>query len=433
MLKHNELGIILQRLGKQKEAVISYRKALELRPDSADAWTNLGLTLEQLHLLDDARQASESALTRAPGHYGANLLCARLDNRSGNLPKARERLEALLRQPLAPRDYAVAAMDLGHVLDKQGEPAYAFESFEAAKHAWRTVLTTTAYDTVQLPTHIARLRAWFTAERVSEWGMEPQADGLASPIFLVGFPRSGTTLMEQILESHPNLIGSLEKPLLTRLLDAAPSLLKRPFAYPDSLNEISPDELRALRTGYWQLARETIGPEIEKRRLVDKLPLNLIELGLVNRLFPDAKIIVALRDPRDVCLSCYMQSFELNQAMVNFLDLETTTRLYAEVMGLWCHYRTVLQLDAFVYRYEDLVENVENMARKLLDFLGEEWNPTVLCFHEIAKTRYANTPSYQNVTQPIYRKAVGRWRAYNDQLAPHLSVLQPFLEEFGYK
>ncbi len=429
---HNELGNVLQNLGEHEEALASYRKALALRPDSPDAWTNLGLTLEKLHRLEEAREAAKSALAQTPRHYGANLLCARLDSREGAQQQACERLEALLQQPLAPRDYAVAAMELGHALDKRGEQEHAFERFEAAKRAWQSVLTAASCDTGQLPLHTARLRAWFTAERVRGWGTAPCNDGLASPIFLVGFPRSGTTLMEQMLESHPDLTGSREEPLLTRLLESIATLLGRPFAYPEGLDELAPTELRVLRAEYWRLARQLIGPEIETRRLVDKLPLNIIELGLIHRLFPDAKIIVALRDPRDVCLSCYMQSFELNQAMVNFLDLGSTTRLYAAVMNLWSHYRTLLNLDAFVYRYEDLVDDVEGMARRLLEFLGEPWDPTVLRYHEIARTQYANTPSYQSVTLPIYRKAIGRWRGYATQLAPHLAVLQPFLEEFGY-
>ena len=238
--------------------------------------------------------------------------------------------------------------------------------------------------------------------------------------------------MEQILESHPHLTGSREEPLLTRLLDSTATLIGRPFAYPEGLDGLAPAELHTLRAEYWRLARQQVGPEVDTRRLVDKLPLNIIELGFIHRLFPDAKIIVALRDPRDVCLSCYMQSFELNQAMVNFLDLEGTTRLYAAVMDLWRHYRALPELDTFVYRYEDLIDDVEAMARRLLEFLGEPWDPTVLRYHEIARKRYANTPSYQNVTLPIYRKAIGRWRSYAEQLAPHLNVLQPFLEEFGY-
>jgi tetratricopeptide (TPR) repeat protein len=430
---HNELGNVLQGLGEQEEALISYRKALELRPDSVDAWTNLGLTLERVHRLEEARDSADAALTQNPVHYGANLLRARLDSRAGAQQQARERLETLLQQSLAPRDYAVAAMELGHVLDKLGNQVQAFERFAAAKDAWHIVLASTSYDTGQFLARIARLRAWFTAERVHNWGAAPCNDGLSAPVFLVGFPRSGTTLMEQILESHPHLTGSREEPLITRLIESTATLLGRPFVYPEGIEGLTPVDLHALRVEYWQLARQLIGPEVVTRRLIDKLPLNIVDLGFIHRLFPDAKIIVALRDPRDVCLSCYMQSFDLNQAMVNFLDLGSTTRLYAAVMDLWHHYRALPGLDAFVYRYEDLIDDVETTARRLLEFLGEPWDPAVLSYHETARKQYANTPSYQNVTLPIYRKAIGRWRSYAEQLAPHLGVLRPFLEEFGYK
>lgn len=430
---HNELGNVFQGLGELEEAVASYRKAIELRPDSVEAWTNLGLTLEHLHRLEEARETARAALALAPAHYGANLLRARLDSRAGNLHEARERLETLLLQPFVPREYATAAMELGHVFDKLGQPAEAFEHFAAAKGAWRTVLAATPYDVGRYPAHVARLRAWFSDERVRSWQSTPCADGLAAPIFLVGFPRSGTTLMEQILESHPHLTGSREEPLITRLIESAATLIGRPCAYPDDLGSLTGEDVHSLRAGYWRLAQQSLGAEIEARRLVDKLPLNIVDLGFIHRVFPEAKIIAALRDPRDVCLSCYMQSFDLNQAMVNFLDLEKTTRLYAAVMDLWRQYRALPGLDAFVYRYEDLVDDVEGMARRLLEFLGEPWDPGVLRFHEHARKQYANTPSYQSVTQPVYRKAIGRWRNYAEQLVPHLAVLQPFLEEFGYE
>jgi hypothetical protein len=153
---------------------------------------------------------------------------------------------------------------------------------------------------------------------------------------------------------------------------------------------------------------------------------------MVYRLFPDARVIVVLRDPRDCCLSCFMQPFLPNQAMVNFLTLKQTVRFYAAVMDLWRHYRSELDLNYIEVRYEDLVEQFEPTARRLVDFVGEPWNDAVMKFFEHARTRDVRTPSYAAVASPIYSRAVGRWQHYHAQMEPVLEILQPYVAEFGY-
>ena len=165
---------------------------------------------------------------------------------------------------------------------------------------------------------------------------------------------------------------------------------------------------------------------------MDKLPLNIVDLGLANALFPQARVLVALRDPRDVCLSCFMQYFLLNDAMVNFLDLGQTARTYRAVMALWLHYRECLTLPYLEYRYEDLIEDFDGVVRQVLDFIGAGWHDDVALYREKALGEAINTPSYRNVTDALYRRSVGRWRAYREQLAPVLDELKPFAARFGY-
>ena len=168
------------------------------------------------------------------------------------------------------------------------------------------------------------------------------------------------------------------------------------------------------------------------RRVVDKLPLNLVDAGLISLLFPDARIIVALRDPRDAVLSCFMQDFRLNDAMAAFLGRASTAGLYHAVMSLWLHYRTVLALPWMEYRYEDLVADFEGTVRDLLSFVGEPWDPVVLRYREAIPGRAISTPSYAAVTSPIHGQAVERWRRYADWLAPEAAVLAPYVAAFGY-
>ena len=155
-------------------------------------------------------------------------------------------------------------------------------------------------------------------------------------------------------------------------------------------------------------------------------------LPLIYRVFPDARVVFAIRDPRDVCLSCFMQNFALNEAMSYFLDLELTVEYYIEVMETGLAALEALPIAAHRIRYEDLVRDPETQCRALLDFLNIEWSPIVLDFHRHQKGRQIQTPSYLQVAQPLYENSIGRWRKYADQMEPHLERLQPLAEKLGY-
>lgn len=163
------------------------------------------------------------------------------------------------------------------------------------------------------------------------------------------------------------------------------------------------------------------------------MPLNIVHLGLVRRIFPQAKIIVALRDPRDVVLSCFMQSFAPNDAMVHFNQINRAADLYVAIMENYLVQRDFLGLDMFDYRYEDLVAEPAKAAGSVLDFLGLPWQDSVLDFHSRKRDRLVMTPSYQDVREAVYSRAVARWRNYQDQLSPVLDRLAPFVKAFGYE
>jgi Sulfotransferase family len=168
------------------------------------------------------------------------------------------------------------------------------------------------------------------------------------------------------------------------------------------------------------------------RTPVDKMPLNTIDVGLIHRLFPRARILLALRHPCDVVLSGFMQAMKPNAAMVLFDSLASTARFYAQVMGLWLQYREVLPLSVLTVRYEDLVADLPGETRRILEFLDLPWDDAVLGYAEHARTRAIATPSYHQVVQPIYWRSVGRWRNYADAFENVLPVLQPFVDAFGY-
>ncbi|HEV2867529.1 MAG TPA: sulfotransferase, partial [Allosphingosinicella sp.] len=243
-------------------------------------------------------------------------------------------------------------------------------------------------------------------------------------VFLVGFPRSGTTLLDTILMGHGQTHVLEEIPLLERVMAQVGGM--------ERLADLDAAEIGRLREVYFASLDETAPPPLGAT-VIDKLPLNILGAPLIHRLFPDARFIFALRHPCDVALSCFTQGFELNDAMANFLEIEATAELYDKVMTFWQRCRDTLPLRVFELRYENLVADAEGAVRPLLEFLGLEWDPAVLDHHRTAAARgVISTPSYNQVTQRLYRHASGRWSAYREQLAPALPLLLPWARRFGY-
>ena len=413
-------------MGDEAEAEALYARLEALEPDNPRTHAGIAAWHDAAGRREAARAAAERALDLAPDHAEANLLLAQLDRRAGNLEAARERLEALDSDGEEGR----SAFELGRVLDRLGEFEAAFAAFGRANAALDRTGDSGRYDGARYRALIADIRAAVDKDTVAGWPGTMPDDGLAEPIFFVGFPRSGTTLMEQILDAHDDLVSLEEQPLLAAARRRLCELTAT--AYPAALSAPSPQHMAEARQAYWQAATDALGADPGGRRLVDKLPLNIVHLALVRRLFPGAKVIVALRDPRDVVLSCFMQSFAPNDAMVHFNDLKRAAGLYDEVMSNWRAQRDFLGLDMFDYRYEDLVADPAAVAGRALEFLGLPWQQSVLDYHSRSRGRSVMTPSYQDVQEAVYSRAVARWRHYAAPLAPVLERLAPFAAAFGY-
>jgi tetratricopeptide (TPR) repeat protein len=426
------VSVLLIKQNRNAEAAEILRGGLARHPRDPRLLANLANALEKLNDLAGAEAAARQAVEAAPQLTEPRFSLARLDHRRGRLPEARARLESLLDLPLRAEERLDVLFELGAVLDRMGEPAAAMAAFARAKREIGASPAARAFSGARFLDRVARCRAWFTRERLNAMAAGgAAADGTVAgrrgPVFFVGFPRSGTTLMERVLQAHPGLATTEE--------DSPLAPVRRHLAlkggYPEALAHMAPGDLDEARRLFWSAAEATAGP-LDGRLLVDKLPLNIVDLGLANALFPGARVLVALRDPRDVCLSCYMQYFLLNDAMVNFLDLRQTARTYAAVMELWLHYREVLTVPYREYRYEDLVEDFDGVVRQVLEFLGVGWHDDVARYRDKSLGRAIGTPSYRNVTDALYSRSVGRWRAYRRQLSPVLDPLKPFAASFGY-
>ncbi len=249
-------------------------------------------------------------------------------------------------------------------------------------------------------------------------------------VFLVGFPRSGTTLLDTILRSHPDIAVVEEMPAVLLVREA---LERLPGGSPDGLAALDPAHLEELRQIYFTELDKHLAPEDRPAVVIDKLPLNLVEAGLIHRIFPRARFLFVQRHPCDCVLSCFMQNFKINDAMANFLDLEDAARLYDKAMTLWQQYQEVLPLQVHKLRYESLIEAFDETLGPLLEFLGVAWDDSIRNYAETATRRdRIATPSYDQVTQPLYTRARGRWERYREQMQPVLPTLLPWVKRFGY-
>ena len=420
------LAVVSGELGDAAAAERAYRRALELAPGHAGAASGLASLCEQGNQLEEAGRWTEVALKADPADAVAHLTRAQLDARAGHQQEAARRLETLLKQSLTARNRALAAGRLGAVFDKLDEPKRAWAQFLSAKAALRETLAESA---AEGPYSFA------VAERVATQldallaDLPVYAADATAPVFLVGFPRSGTTLLDQMLSSHPDIVVLEEQDTLQDFLGE--------FALSDArlkaLPALDAAALAPWRVRYWKRVDAVISGRHRGKLFVDKLPLNSVFMPLLARLFPGARFIFALRDPRDVVLSCFMQTFTLNEAMRHFLSLAETARYYVAVIGVAARAEAGLGERVLRVRYEDVVGDTEKEARRLLQFLDLAWDPAVLAFHETARQRRINTPSYQQVVQQVYSSARERWRRYADELNPVMPLLDPFVKKFGYE
>ena len=433
---HVSLADLLVQSSDRVGAVTSAQRAITLDPQNVAAYCVGAYAYDRLNQLERALAMLHQALSVTPDDSNARILLARVQRRQGRHQEARRQLQELLGKGTL-HGYLLqkASQELGIVLDRIGEYDAAFQEFQNSRRETSKGPVAQQIDRNLMTKRIENDKAGLTSRLLRKWSPPELDDDHPAPGFLVGFPRSGTTLTEQILAAHPGVITSDEKPFTSTIKDEMVRMLDGGDSddVPAMLDRLDRDRIVKLRTLYWQQVISELGVDLADKVFVDKLPLNITDIGLINVLFPDARVIVALRDPRDVCLSCFMQDFQLNIAMINFLSLERTAEFYAQVMGLWLDIRDKLTLRFLEVRYEDTVADLEAQARRMLEFLGAQWDERVLRFHEQAQKRVIHTPSFAAVTEPVHDRAIGRWRNYATHFKPMMDRLQPFIEAFGYR
>jgi hypothetical protein len=354
---------------------------------------------------------------------------ARVDLRRGNHEAVEARVRPLIdSRTVRLSNKSIALHLLGRAHENLGRYEDAFAAFAAANdmqthlHGARYANSAGAMSLRR----IAALTAFVGEAEPSSWSTATPGD--SDPVFFVGFPRSGTTLLDQVLASHHDIETVEEQEGLD---DALEPLLLREGAL-SRWSTLSPEEIGQLRRLYWRRSTQSLGAPPGRKVFIDKMPLYTAVLPLIHRLFPRTKILFAVRDPRDVVISCFEQNFAMNEAMFQFLSLDTTVAYYDAVMRLAEESRRRLPLDVHVVRYEDLVQDFDRTVAGTLDFLELPWDGAVKDYAQTAMRRVLKTPSAPQVIQPIYASSIGRWRHYESQLRPHLPDLNRWAAAFGY-
>jgi tetratricopeptide (TPR) repeat protein len=431
-----DMGVLFSMQRRHEESIAAYRRALAAYPMMEAAWGELLDLLEKTSRLDEAAQALLKAKELFPQSPEIALSAAKLLRRDGKAAEALASMETLSEKllPDVPRN-AAFFYELGQLHDRAGDAAKAFAAFTKANACKGNAPAARNLHQNVYPELSKRLCREFTADMAT--GPMPD-DGALSPVFLIGFPRSGTTLLDQIMTSHPEIAVAEENPAVDKMIHhlvrsyGASRPEDHPLAdpaYPAALPKLTAEDIAIMRKKFWA----EHGGQPAKPVFVDKLPLNILHAGLIARVFPKARFILALRHPCDSVLSCYMQDFQLNSAMARFLDLEESAKFYDEAFTVWEHYLKTLKLDVHAIRYEDVVADFQPTVAKLLEFLDVPWNDAVLEYDKTAQKRsLIGTPSYHQVTQKIYTRASGRWLKYREQLQPVIDILKPHAGRYGY-
>jgi hypothetical protein len=321
-------------------------------------------------------------------------------------------------------------VDIAKMLDASGDPSAAYKWFARANAEKKKIFAEHGISRDSFPRLIDGYRKALTS--APQWSPAPPLPAdTPSPVFLVGFPRSGTTLLDQIFASHPDIEVAEESPALQTV--AHEVIAAGGKAEWDMLSRLDQNVIKLARERYLSEMRD-FGCRLQPNKIfIDKNPFDMVYVPLILRLFPDARFLLALRHPCDAVLSNFMQHFVPNEAMVHMTDLHDAARIYDRAFTAWTEAITVLNPPVHEIRYENVVSDLKAEITPAIQFLSLEWNDDLLKFHETAKERSITTPSRLQVTQEIYTGAQGRWHKYREFMKDVPDILRPWAIKFGYK
>jgi len=494
---HNNLGLLHMELQQLEKAKKCFETVVKINPNYSDAYNNLGMTLINLGKKDEAKKNLEKSIEINKNNFQAHLNLGLLYRSSEktelaekliiesieinpkflaahiNLMQLYEKLnedeklnESINNAEINFKKIPIIKLYKGKLLYKKEKFTEAinnlkninFESSYLILEETRCSTLAKSYDQLNKNEDafqyfkksneinfkiygdkynknnflnlINARKKFFNNLVIKKWPPAKTRNKKKDPVFLVGFPRSGTTLLDTILRSHSSIKVTEELPILENIIIKLNKNTNGDF---NKLKNINENLLIELRDCYYKNRTKIIKEDDNNKIYIDKMPLNIIYIGEILRIFPNSKFILALRHPCDCVLSSFMQSFKLNDAMANFLSLEDSANLYGNVMELWIKYLKSFSINFHSVKYENIVFDFERTVRSVLEFLDLPWSENVLNFQNTAINRgLIHTPSYNQVVKPIYNKSVGRWKIYEKNMSGIVPVLNPWIKKFNY-
>jgi tetratricopeptide (TPR) repeat protein len=386
--------------------------------------------------LEDAAEMTDRALRLYGPEDGVMLARGNVHRQMGQLDLADKAFQILTgRLNGDPQVRAFAWYELASLHDHKGEYDKAMTALLEAKSLMRHSAIQPLKILREKQAHLKQMQQSASEQVVQKWRKAGATDlqPTRKLALLCGHTRSGTTLLEYVIDAHPGVTSAEESMVFhNKAYYPLGQVVSRNATFVSSLDWFPARAMRQVRADYFQGVESLLGEPIGDRLLLDKNPANTFDVPAIARIFPENKFVAALRDPRDTCLSCFMQPVNMLPDTAAWLTLEGTMEHYAHIMGLWAAWKPCLGDLAIEVRYEDLVDDLEPSARRVLDFLGLPWDQRVMRFHEHASSKIVRSPTFAEVTKPLYRASIGRWKNYQKYFEPHLARLTPLLRTLGY-
>jgi tetratricopeptide (TPR) repeat protein len=426
------LGQAFEALGQLPAAEARYRRALALDATNIMAEAGLASVIGRRGEFAEARERALRVLASEPNYPPAAMVVGEADIAQNRAAEAESRMRALVQDPrVSDVERSLALSVLGDALDRQDRTTEAFAAYSESNQLRRTHYAPAFAGGQGTLAYAQSLREWFRKHPAKDLlpvvPPEVAESSLRGHVFLIGFPRSGTTLLEQVLAAHPFVVTLEERETLQ---DSVSAFMKRP-ADLSRLGLASEAELEPYRRLYWQRVAEA-GVTVNRNLFIDKHPLNGLKLPLIARLFPGARILLTVRDPRDVVLSCFRRRFQMSAPYFEFLTLESTAALYDCVMQITHELIAQLQLSVHVVQLERLIGRFEHEVSAICTFLKIGWSDQMREFASSARARGVASASGAQIARGLNAGGVGEWRRYREHLAPVLPALDRWAEKFGY-
>ena len=431
---HNNLGNLFVELGKLTESIASFDYAIKIDPYFIVSFVNKIKAYEAFNKVKEAKKILLVARNLKIENIDLDIIDSKIC--------IREKKYQIGKKILIPMSKKINKLNLNQKIEIFFLLGKIYDYLEDYKKSYLSFVESNKYSMISFQSlqidqnkylnSIKNIKKSYTENITKKLEIENIKDNdLKYPIFLFGFPRSGTTLLHVILNNHPDIEVIEEQPIVTNVITKFEDILGK---YPKNFNKLNSKNIKLFEKIYLNEI-DKYRKNKNKKLYIDKLPLNFVHIALINRIFPKSKIIFAVRHPCDVILSCFMQNFVPNEAMINFYNLKDATKLYIHVMSVWKKAIQFLNLNVHYVRYENVVSNINSETKKLSSFLNIPWSNSMINYHEKIK-KSANkikTPSYNQVSEKIYLKSKFRWKNYSKYFSPIINELKPWIKFWKYE